>query len=63
MRYNRIKEVLEENGLSQKWLSDKMGMSVVTINYWCSNKSQPSIKKLFEVGNAINVSPSKLLSR
>ena len=61
MRYNRIKEELDEQELSQKWLSDQIGVSVVTVNFWCSNKSQPSIKTLFRIGEALNISPDKLL--
>ena len=63
MRFNRIKEELEEQELSQKWLSDQIGVSVVTVNYWCSNKSQPSLKRIFEISNLVNVPPSKLLTR
>jgi len=48
MQYNRIKLVLEEKDISQKRLSDLMGVSVVTINSWCNQKSQPSIRTLFE---------------
>jgi len=61
MRYNRIKEVLEENSLSQKWLSDQIGVSVVTVNFWCSNKSQPSIKTFFEVSKILKTKIENLL--
>ena len=63
VQLNRIKEVLEEKNLTQKWLSDQMGVSVVTANAWCSNKSQPSLKRIFEISNLVNVPPSKLLTR
>ena len=39
MEYNTIKKVLERTGKSQKWLSDQIKVSVVTVNFWCSNKS------------------------
>ena len=41
MKYNRLKECLVEKDLSQKWLSEKLSVSTVTVNMWCKNKSQP----------------------
>ena len=63
MRYNRIKEELDEQELSQKWLSDQIGVSVVTVNFWCSNKSQPSIKTLFEISKILKITPDRLLNK
>ena len=63
MRYNRIKEELEEQEFSQKWLSDQIGVSVVTVNFWCSNKSQPSIKTLFEISKVLKITPDRLLNK
>ncbi|MGC6402529.1 MAG: helix-turn-helix transcriptional regulator [Flavobacteriaceae bacterium] len=61
MQYNRIKEVLEEKKLSQKWLSDQIKVSVVTVNFWCSNKSQPSLKRLYEISNKLEINVNQLL--
>ena len=63
MRYNRIKEELEEQELSQKWLSDQIGVSVVTVNFWCSNKSQLSIKTLFEISKVLKITPDRLINK
>lgn len=62
MQYNRIKSVLEEKEISQKKLSDLMGVSVVTINSWCNQKSQPSIRKLFEISKILEVTPDRLIN-
>lgn len=37
MRYNRLKEVLDEEGITQKQLSFLCGLSVSTINKICNN--------------------------
>ena len=37
MKLNRIKAVLEEKGISQTWLSKKMGKSFSTVNAWKSH--------------------------
>lgn len=62
MQYNRIKSVLEEKEISQKKLSDLMGVSVVTINFWCNQKSQPSIHTLFEISKTLRITPDKLIN-
>ena len=62
MQYNRIKSVLEEKEISQKKLSDLMGVSVVTINSWCNQKSQPSIRTLFEISKILGITPDKLIN-
>jgi len=61
MHFNRIKEVLQFKGVSQKSLSDKLGVSVVTVNFWCNQKSQPSLKTLFDIASALEVSPDQLI--
>jgi len=61
MRLNKIKEVLESKGVSQKSLSDKLGVSVVTVNFWCNQKSQPSLRTLFDIASALDVSPDQLI--
>ena len=62
MHYNTIKSVLEEKEISQKKLSDLMGVSVVTINSWCNQKSQPSIRTLFEISKILGITPDKLIN-
>jgi len=62
MEYNRIKSILEEKDISQKRLSDLMGVSVVTINSWCNQKSQPSIRTLFEISRILEVTPDRLIN-
>ena len=63
MHYNTIKSVLEEKEISQKKLSDLMGVSVVTINSWCNQKSQPSIRTLFEISKILGITPDKLINK
>lgn len=58
---NRIKEVLNEKGIKQVWLSDKLGKSFNIVNDYCNNKRQPSIEVLFEIAQILNVKPKDLL--
>ncbi|WP_354669535.1 helix-turn-helix transcriptional regulator, partial [uncultured Duncaniella sp.] len=45
--YNRIKEVLEEQGRTQTWLAKKLNITFRQVNSYCSNASQPSIPVLY----------------
>lgn len=48
-KLNRIADLLKQDGRSQKWLADKLGITTNAMNNWCTQKSQPSLERLFEV--------------
>ena len=58
---NRIKIVLEEKGIRQTWLADKLGKSFNTVNGYVQNRRQPSIETLFEIAKILNVEPKELI--
>lgn len=60
---NRIKEVLEEKGIKQVWLADKLGKSFNTVNGYVQNRSQPSLEMLYEIAKVLNVEPKELLAK
>lgn len=61
MSINRIKAVLAENGIKNKWLAKELGKSESTISNWCTNESQPSLETLLEVANVLDVDIRELL--
>lgn len=58
---NRIKEVLEEKGIKQKWLAEKLGKSYNMVNSYVQNRRQPSIEDLFRIGQILSIEPKELL--
>lgn len=48
---NRIKEVLEEKGIKQTWLAEKIGKSFSQTNAYVCNRRQPSIELLYEIAS------------
>jgi len=58
---NRIKEVLEEKGVKQVWLADRLGKSFNTVNGYVQNRTQPSIEVLYEIAKILEVDPKELL--
>ena len=63
IRMNRIKEVLLEKGLTQTWLSEKLGKSYNMVNSYVQNRRQPSIEILFEIGRILKVEAKELLQK
>lgn len=60
-KFNRISEVLKEQGRSQKWLASQVGRTRTAINAICQNIHQPSLKLLFEIAEVLGVESSELL--
>ncbi len=58
---NRIKEVLEQKGIKQIWLSEQLGKSYNMVNSYVQNRRQPSIEDLYKIAEILNVNPKDLL--
>ena len=58
---NRIKEVLEEKGIKQTWLAEKIGESFSQTNAYVCNRRQPSIELLYEIASLLGVEAKDLL--
>jgi transcriptional regulator with XRE-family HTH domain len=58
---NRIKEVLDEKGIKQTWLAEKLGKSFCMVNSYVCNRRQPSLEVLFEIAKILNVNPRELI--
>lgn len=60
-KFNRLRVVLAEKELSNKWLAEKLGKSEFTISRWTTNKMQPSLPQLFEIAKVLNVDVKALI--
>ncbi|MEZ7495818.1 helix-turn-helix transcriptional regulator [Leeuwenhoekiella aequorea] len=58
---NRIKEVLEEKGIKQTWLSEKLGKSYNMVNGYVQNRQQPRLEILNEIADILNVDVRELI--
>lgn len=59
---NRIKEVLEEKGIKQTWLAERLGKSFSIVNAYVCNRRQPSLELLFEIARLLQVDPKELIA-
>jgi len=58
---NRIKAILEEKDLTQKWLANKMAKSYNMVNSYAQNRRQPSLEDLYRIAEILNVEAKELL--
>jgi transcriptional regulator with XRE-family HTH domain len=58
---NRIKEVLEEKGIKQTWLAEKLGKSYNMVNSYVKNRQQPRLEVLYKIAEILEVDVKELL--
>ena len=62
MKLNRIKAVLVEKDLSQKWLAEHLGKSFSTTNAYCCNRQQPNLDTLYKIAKLLSVELKDLIA-
>lgn len=54
--------VLQEKGIKQTWLAEKLGKSFKMVNDYACNRSQPSLQMLYKIAEIFQVEMKELLS-
>ena len=57
---NRIKEVLDEKGIKQTWLAEKLKKSYNMVNSYVQNRRQPSLEDLYKIAEILDVNAKDL---
>lgn len=60
-KMNRIKEVLEDKGIKQTWLADKLEKSYNMVNGYVQNRRQPSLEDLYKIAEILEVDIKELI--
>lgn len=58
---NRIRVVLAERQLTNRWLADKLGVTEITVSRWVTNKVQPSMAQFIKISQLLKVELTSLL--
>ena len=58
---NRIKEVLEEKGIKQIWLAEKLEKSYNMVNGYVQNRQQPRLEVLYQIADILDIDVKDLL--
>lgn len=61
MELNKIREILEEKGIKQTWLAEKLGKSFSMVNAYVCNRKQPSLEILYQIAEILGIEPQDLL--
>ena len=62
MKLNRIKEVLDEKGISQTWLAKQLNKSYNSVNAYVCNRTQPNLETLLKISKILGVDMKDLIS-
>ena len=58
---NRVKQILEEKGITQIWQDEKIDESFSQTNAYVCNRRQPRIEWLYEIASLLDVETKNLL--
>lgn len=58
---NRIKQILEEKGITQIWQDEKIDESFSQTNAYVCNRRQPRIEWRYEIASLLDVETKNLL--
>ena len=59
---NRLKIVLVEQKRTAKWLAEQIGRDPATVSKWRTNTVQPTLDRLRQVANLLDVDIKELLN-
>lgn len=60
---NRLKVVLAEKNITNKWLAEQLGKDQGTISKWCTNTCQPNLKSLIRIAELLEIELTDLVRK
>lgn len=59
----RLKEVMQEKGISNIELAKRLNMTAVSISYMVTGKTEPNVSKIYELAKALGVEDWELFKK
>lgn len=59
--FNRLRVVLAEKEITNRWLAEQMGVTDMTVSRWKTNKIQPSMAQFVEISRLLKVDIKDLI--
>ena len=59
--HNRIRVVLADKQITNRWLAAQMGVTDMTVSRWKTNKIQPSMSQFVDIARLLQVDIKDLL--
>ena len=60
-KLNRLRVIIAEKNLTNKWLSEQLGVGQATISKWVQNNPQPNLEMLLKISKLLNVAINELI--
>ena len=60
-KLNRIRVVLAERDLNNKWLADKLGKDQATVSKWITKTTQPNLETMMQIAKVLETQVYDLL--
>ena len=58
---NRLRVIIAEKNLTNKWISQQLGVGQATISKWVQNNAQPNLEMLIKLSKLLNVDINDLI--
>ena len=58
---NRLRVIIAEKNLTNKWLSEQLGVGQTTVSKWVQNNAQPNLEMLIKISKVLNVDVNDLI--
>lgn len=58
---NKLRDVLSEKRVTNRWLANKLGVTPSTVSKWCTNSSQPSLEPLIQISDVLEIDYTELI--
>ncbi len=60
-KLNRLRVIIAEKNLTNKWLSEQLGVGQATISKWVQNNAQPPLETLIQIAQCLDVDVQDLI--
>ena len=60
-KLNRLRVIFAEKNLTNKWLSEQLGVGQTTISKWVQNNAQPNFEMLIKLSIILDVDINDLI--
>ena len=58
---NRLRVIIAEKNLTNKWLSEQLGVGQATVSKWVQNNAQPNLEMLIKISKLLNIDINELI--
>ena len=58
---NRLRVIIAEKNLTNKWISEQLGVGQATVSKWVQNNAQPNLEMLIKISKLLNIDINELI--